>query len=222
MVDAPEPLTILARSRGQPQGLMQRVLFAIKEPQSQSPLSSISTLEPQYAFLLMRIPTPTPPQYSHPPPEHMHPDNAGRAGTQERMDHVQHLALGSSGRGVHVDANGGVFRCAPSTIVLPRFGGLSDGPGFTTTVDFWPHIRMDTLPTPFNLTNDGSKRVHEGVSGDHTHRPRVETQVRFDDGMGRLIASHTLRADYLNGGDTGRFEGSGSMSRSVLTVMDFA
>lgn len=201
---------------------MQRVLFAIKEPQSQTPLSSISALEPQYAFLLMRIPTPTPPQYSHSPPEHMHPDNAGRAGTQERMVHVQHLALGSSGRGVHVDANGGVFRCAPSTIVLPRFGGLSDGPGFTTTVDFWPHIRMDTLPTPFNLANDGSKREHEGVSGDHTHRSRVETQVRFDDGMGRLIACHTLRADGLKEGDTVRFERSGSMSRSVLTVMDFA
>lgn len=209
--DAPEPLTILARSRVQPQGLMQRVLFAIKEPQSPTPSGSISTSKSQYTFLLMRIPTPTPPQYNQPPPVHMRPGNAGRVGTHERMDGVQYLALGSSGRGVHVEANGDVFRCAPSTIVLPQFGGLSGGPGFTTTVDFWPHIRMDTLPTPFNLADDGSGREHEDVPGDQTFRPRVETQVRFDDGMGRLIASHTLRTDALKKGD-----------RSVLTVMDFA
>lgn len=192
----PKPLTILVRSRSRPQSTVHRVLVAVKEAQfvnidATSPPVTRST----YHFSLLWVPSEPPMHYVPSSARMRHPDNGQHQPSARDAYGVQTLVLGASGRGVRIHVGGAIFRCSPSTVVLP-FSGVNGAPGGqVSTVDFWPHMRVDNLPesllsNPSNSTN---------------------LIIRFDDGMGRMVVA---RAD-------GDLEVSSEEIRKTITVIDF-
>ncbi|KAL5532297.1 hypothetical protein ACEPAF_5866 [Sanghuangporus sanghuang] len=161
----PHPLTIVARSRANPNRNVQSVLTASPNPQA-SPATA--NADDKFTFRLSRIPTST--------------EN------DSEVSSVAGLAVGSSGRGVRADTNGALFRCTRSEVVLPRigfgFGGFGFGFGFgdenagmvqsnaVPTVDFWPWRCAAVLPPSSTIGED-----REG-----------QLALHFDDGMGRVVA----------------------------------
>ncbi|KAL5504944.1 hypothetical protein ACEPAH_7607 [Sanghuangporus vaninii] len=161
----PHPLTIVARSRANPNRNVQSVLTASPNPQA-SPASA--NADDKFTFRLSRIPTST--------------EN------DSEVSSVAALAVGSSGRGVRADTNGALFRCTRSEVVLPRigfgFGGFGFGFGFgdenagvvqssaVPTVDFWPWRCAAVLPPSSAIGEDREDQL----------------ALHFDDGMGRVVA----------------------------------
>lgn len=138
----PHPLTIIARSRTNPNRNVQSVMTASPNPRASSP-------DEKFTFRLSRIPTST--------------ENDAEATA------VAALAIGSSGRGVRADANGTLLRCTRSEVVLPKFGFGFGGFGFgfggvtqasaVPTVDFWPWRCAGVLPPSSVIGEDSESHL---------------------------------------------------------------
>ncbi|THH01731.1 hypothetical protein EW145_g6861 [Phellinidium pouzarii] len=213
--DCPRSLTILARSLRNPHLTVQTMLTAFPVPSGTSVPSNSSSAftftftftsasdfvlpSPKFRFHLTRIPSPMPHAFTR---------------YASQAESVWALALGASGRGLRADTGGALYRCSRADVVLPRFAGpdfgeldsqrseggacgarrpMTTSKGLVATVDFWPYRRVDSLP---------------GVAdrGDAFDGRLV---VRFDEGMGRIVAACV----------SGCAEGVGGRT---ITVIDFA
>lgn len=195
-----QALTILARSRAHPERNVQSILIASPSPSPLSPFGqSTPSSSPELTFNLKRIPSPTQGSSS----EDMRGPGA----------HVAALVLGPSGRGVRADANGTLYRCKRAEVVFPcSNSGFGFGYGYgsagdaksVSTVDFWPWRRAAALSLSPSSKNDSAD---------------TRLVVRFDDGMGRVVAAQVPAAATAA---RDRKPIPSPMGASEVTIMDFA
>lgn len=192
-------LTILARSFRNPTSSLQSVLVfrrnTDRSSENTSQFYNYTVADPtKYDFRLSRIPSGM---------------WSTRLVDSDDIGSIAHaLLLGPSGRGVRVDVDGSVYRCSPSSMILPNIAGQGmssygdEGSGQETcsnnlfTVDFWPYRPVGRIP---ELSSLCMTSVEKPI-------------IRFDDGMGRLIVAlpQNLEEGYSN-----------SYARRIM-VLDFA
>lgn len=187
----------------------------------------------QFGFRLTRIPAPTPHFFT--------PLVSGQA---RDCDGVAALMLGPSGRGLRVDGHGAIYRCAPADVILPRFAGFgfgdaglgggsvwdgaSEGSGcgrpssakrqnnLVSTVDFWPYRRIDSLPD--ELLRHTPCPANEGKDNEEVDSRLV---VRFDEGMGRMVAARVCSAVGSRGAESDAKESDRWVQNCTVAVLDF-
>ena len=224
------PLTVVARSRCRPHTLSHSILTATPQPLDPSlPNEKIR----KYNFRLTRIPTPSPFPYFWSSNAQSNENLTGFGASRTLPTHstgIAALAIGASGRGLRADADGALFKCTSTPVLVPWLrhegsgagasdweSGFSEGQlpiakdpsgSLLMTLDFWPFQRVGSIAQPdIPMNCDGN--------GERFANPRNKRLImRFDEGIGRAVVVH---ADVEGLPDAER-----GCPSNVVTIMDFA